>query len=75
MKKTISFNDGIIVGDDMRLLDSVLYESIHIHFKQRKDYDEYCFQSFKYDFSIEEFEALSNVFILEVSCDSIVIKV
>lgn len=73
MKKKIYFKDGIIDGESKRAFNDIIPFS-RKHFKQRKTYDEYCFESFEWDFTLNEFEELSNTFMLEVSSDRITIK-
>lgn len=74
MMRGISFNSGIIDGDDMREVLRVIPE-LENNFRQRKNYDEYYFDACTRTFTLDEINGLSREFIIELGFDNLIIKV
>lgn len=70
MKVEIRFNQGIIAGYEVRDLLEIFPE-LENNFKQRKQYDEYYFNSDVVELDIDKLEQLSNKFRFEMSGDDL----
>lgn len=66
MKVGIRFNQGVIAGYEVRDLLEVFPE-LENNFKQRKQFDEYYFNSDVVELDIDKLEQLSNKFRFEIS--------
>jgi len=74
MKKVISFNQGVIGGEDMQAVLSVLPQ-LESSFKQRKEFWEFYFSEVEVELSIEDIEQLSDLFIIKISFEQLVIQI
>lgn len=72
MKRKLRFNEGIISGDDMRDAIEILPE-LEPNFRQRKQFDEYYFDSMVVELNLEKLEHLSNMFSIRLNYDEIIL--
>lgn len=70
MKVEIRFNQGVIAGYEVRDLLEIFPE-LENNFEQRKQYDEYYFNSEVVELDISKLEQLSNKFRFEISGDDL----
>lgn len=73
MKKVITFNQGIIGGEDMQAVLSVLPQLEH-SFKQRKEFWEFYFEPMEVQLTIEDVEQLSDLFTIKISFEELQIQ-
>lgn len=74
MKRILKFSEGIISGDDMRDAIEILPE-LEPNFRQRKQFDEYYFDSIEVELNLEKLEHLSNMFSVKLNYDEITLEV
>lgn len=73
MKRTLRIL-GLVSGDDMKTIVSILPETIG-YFIQRKTYNEYYIKEYDHLFTIEELDKLSKEFDIRMDCEFITIDV
>lgn len=57
MKRLVLIEETLVTGDTMRKIIKV-FPTLETNFKQRKNYDEYYYESSVVDFSLEDIERL-----------------
>lgn len=72
MNVEICFKNCLVDGDDMRTFNDIIGLN-QKQFRQRKQYDEYYFDSFDFDITFGELKELVNNWKIELENDCLVI--
>ena len=70
MKRKIEFSDSLVDGDEMRYFLEI-FPSSSDSFRQRKQYDEYYYDSFESDIDIDMIERLNEAWSVCIHSDTI----